>query len=261
MTAHQTERSRALIRSDWFYATWLQFLIRYRRTALGPVWVVIAPALFILILGNLYSHIGGHGAGDFVPYLAVGITVWTLIGGLVTGSTTLFQRQKGQLMQGNASLSDIVMIDVFTTFLIFLHQVVILVGVFVYYGIGLTPYALVSLLGLALMLLNGVWMSYVFGILGARFRDISEIVQAIMRIAFLATPILWKPGTGMVGGLMGAYLKLNPFYHFLEVVRAPLLGEPITHFTWFAVVMMTLTGAMLAGIVHRRYGRFVPLWI
>lgn len=248
--------------ASWLYATWLQFLIRYRRTALGPVWMVVGPALFIVVLGTLYGGIGGHAGADFVPFMALGLIVWTLLSGFVIASTTVYQRSRAQIMQGVA-LTDLIMIDVFSTVLMFAHQVVLLVPVFIYFGVPLTPYALVSLIGLALILVNGVWLTAVFGIIGIRYRDLTEIVQAIMRIAFLATPILWMPAANPFGrgDLLGVYLLLNPFHHFLELVRAPLLNQPIAASSWIVVLGITLAGSVLARLFHRRFAHFVPLWL
>jgi len=245
------------------YFAWFQFLIRYRRTMLGPVWLLVGPALFIALLGLLFSRIGGNDPAVFVPYLAIGLIVWTLITGFITGSTTVFQRGRAQMLQGSMSLNDIVMVDMFSTVIIFLHQTILIVAVFMFFGIGLSFYSLVSLIGLAFLIANGIWLSVFFGIIGARYRDLAEIVQAVMRIAFLATPIIWMPGPGAGGraGVMGAFLVYNPFYHFLELVRAPLLGTPIAPLSWIVVISITVAGFVLAHFFYNRFARIVPLWV
>ncbi len=35
--------------ASWLYTTWIQFHILYRRTAVGPFWVILAPLAFILL--------------------------------------------------------------------------------------------------------------------------------------------------------------------------------------------------------------------
>jgi len=245
----------------WLYTAWFQFLIRYRRTMLGPLWILVGPALFIAVLGLLFSRIGGNDPAVLIPSLAVGLVVWTLISDFITGSTTVFQRGRAQILQGGMNLSDIVMVDVFSTVLTFLHQIVLIVVVFVIFGIGLSFYSLLSLVGLAFLITNGIWLSVFFGIIGTRYRDLAEVVQAVMRIAFLATPIIWMPGTGGRGGVMGAFLVFNPFYHFLELVRAPLLGTPIAPLSWIVVISITVAGFVLAYFFYNRFARVVPLWV
>ena len=237
------------------------FLIGYRRTALGPVWLLIGPSLFIALLGFLYAEIGAVRPAVFVPHLAVGLIGWTLIQGFVTGSATVFQRARASILQGNLSLDDIVMVEVMKTVLTFLHQIPIILVVLLIYQVPFSLYALVSILGLALLVANGIWFTIVFGILGARYRDVAEVFQAIMRIAFLATPIIWIPGVSDRGTVMDVFLVFNPFYHYLELLRAPLLGNPITPLSWAIVLAITLLGFGIARLITARYARFVPLWV
>lgn len=243
------------------YTTWLSFIIRYRKTMLGPLWLIIGPSLFIISLGSLYSEIGGVAASVFVPHMAIGFVVWTLINGFVTGSANIFQRASSNILQGSMELSDIIIVDVFTNFLIFAHQVSIIIAVFLFYSLGLGWSAFVSIFGLGLIIINGIWLSYFFGILGARYRDLTEIVQAIMRIAFLATPIIWIPGDAGRGGALSAFTTFNPFYHFLEIVRAPLLGNAIQPISWIVVGFITICGIGLAFWFRKRFAHLVPLWV
>jgi ABC-type polysaccharide/polyol phosphate export permease len=243
------------------YPALLHFLIRYRRTALGPLWLLVGPALFIALLGLLYAHIGSITPSEFIPHLAIGFITWTLISGFITNSATVYQRGRAQIMQGGMTLDDIVMTDVITTALNFLHQVFIVIAVFLIYNVSVTLYALTSLIGLVLIIANGVWVTRLFGILGARYRDLSEVFQAVMRIAFLATPIIWMPGQGMQDGIIEHFLALNPFHHFLEVVRAPLLGKPVEPLSWAVVLCATLIGTLLTRLFAARFSRYVPLWV
>ncbi|MCG8688239.1 MAG: ABC transporter permease [Desulfobacterales bacterium] len=245
----------------WLYTAWFRFLVRYRRTLLGPVWLLVGPTLFVVTLGLLFAEIGSQNPGQFVPHLTVGLITWTLISGFVTGSTTVFHRSRAQILQGGMSLTDIVMVDICSTFLLFLHQAVLIVVVFAIVGVDLSLYALLSLAGLALLVVNGIWLTHFFGIIGARYRDLDEIVSAIMRIAFLATPIIWMPGESTRGGIMGAFLVFNPFYHYLELIRGPLLGQPASLLSWTVVLAITVVGFLLANHFHRRFARYIPLWV
>jgi ABC-2 type transport system permease protein/lipopolysaccharide transport system permease protein len=197
--------------------------------------------------------------------MTVGLVVWTLIGGFAGQSSTVFQRNRAQLLQGSMSLTEIVMVDVITTTLQFMHQIVIIVAVFIIFMKPLTSYSLLSVIGLALVIANGYWLTMVFGIVGSRFRDLSQIMSAIMRIAFLATPIIWvvpEVASGEARGhLLGKFLLFNPFYHLLEVVRAPLLGNHIEWSTWLIVILMTISGFVLMRFMYTRFGRLVPLWV
>lgn len=246
----------------WVFTAWFRFLVRYRRTVLGPIWMLVAPTLFIATLGLLFAQIGARDITVFLPHLTIGIVVWTLISGFVMGGATVAQRNRQTILQGGLSLTDIVMVEVCSTLIMFLHQTVLIVVILAAFGVAQSWSSLISLFGLVLLVANGIWLTYVFAILGARYRDLSEIVQAIMRIAFLATPIIWMPDA--VGGrsvVMSVFLAYNPFYHVLEVIRAPLLGTTIAPLTWAVAIGLPVLGSAVAYLLHQRYARFVPLWV
>lgn len=247
--------------SSLIYMTYFDFAVQYRKTMIGPVWVLLGPTLFISTLGLLFGEVSNVEADVFIPHLSIGLITWTLVSGFVNGSTTVFQRNRAQIMQGGMSLLDIVAVDVMRTILLFLHQLVILVVIFVLYDLSWTSYSWVSLLGVVLLIINGAWLTLFLGIVGARYRDLSEIVMAVMRIAFLATPIIWLPAERGSGGIMGAFLAYNPFYHFLDIVRAPLLGESISMLSWSVVLAFTLLGTILARVFYKGLGFRVPLWV
>ena len=243
------------------YLALFNFIIRYRKTFLGPIWIVIGPSVFIGTLGLLFSRIGNVDSKLLIPHLSVGLILWTLVSGFIVSSTAVFQRSRSQILQGSMSVPNIVMMNVFSTIIQFLHQVIIVVVVFALTGTRVSLYSLISFIGLGLLIANGVWLTYLFGIIGTRYRDLTEVVQPLMRIAFLATPIIWMPGLGDRGGVLGAYLVINPFYHFLEIVRAPLLGNSVNPLSWIVVLSITGVGFALTRIVNDRFARNIPLWV
>jgi ABC-2 type transport system permease protein/lipopolysaccharide transport system permease protein len=56
-------------------------------------------------------------------------------------------------------------------------------------------------------------------------------------------------------------MRSNPFFHMIEVVRAPILGEPLETSSLVYLAVMLVLGWALAAFAYRRYARFVPIWI
>lgn len=247
--------------SNFFFRVIFTFLLRYRRTVLGPLWTLVGPIVFVATLGFLYAHIGDRDPRHFIPSIAVGFPTWLLMQHLITDGASVYRRGRANILQGELPLDDLVMLEVMTNVVTFMHQCLVIVGVFVIYQVSVTFYALTSLVGLAFIVLNGVWVMRLFGLLGARYRDLTEVLPAVMRIAFLATPILWTVDKTARGSLLGPVVAFNPFYHFLELVRAPLLGEPLEPLSWLVVISITLAGFLVEGIISARYARFVALWV
>ncbi|MEL6227006.1 MAG: ABC transporter permease [Pseudomonadota bacterium] len=254
-------RQSALTSEQWLYATWFNFLVGYRRTVAGPVWLLFGPTVFIATLGLLFAQINAAATELFIPFLGIGLVFWTLFQGFISGGSTIFVRRRSQIMVANANLVQVVLLDVFHVLLQFAHQIVIIAVLLILFSIPLTPISLISLFGLILLIANGVWVVTVMGIVGARYRDLNEIANALLRIAFLATPIIWMPGGGDRAAVVTGFMLFNPFYHFLEIVRAPLLGQVPALISWIVVGTITLVGFAMAQFVYNRYAKQVPLWL
>ena len=80
-------------------------------------------------------------------------------------------------------------------------------------------------------LVNLVWVALVLSVFCARYRDMPQIVASVLQVFFYLTPIMWMPS--MLPERASLFLlDLNPFYHLLEIVRAPLLGQAPSSLNW-----------------------------
>jgi ABC-type polysaccharide/polyol phosphate export permease len=79
-----------------------------------------------------------------------------------------------------------------------------------------------------------------------------------MRVAFFVTPVIWMPdqlGTR-------AYLALyNPFTYFVELIRAPLLGQVPPALTWMLALAVTAVGCLVTWLFFVRFRRRVVYWL
>ena len=75
---------------------------------------------------------------------------------------------------------------------------------------------------------------------------------------FLLTPIIWYPEMMPAGSNRGHLMRINPFYHLVEIFRAPIMGQPVETMSFWYVGIMTVVGLVVATFAYRRYARFVP---
>ncbi len=230
----------------------------YRRSLLGPFWLTLSLAVTVTALGLLYGQLFGLPPARYVPHLALGFIAWQFISGVIAGSCSIFVRHKAWIMNDRRPLSLFVFTDVWGNLLEMAHNAPVYVGVALWFGVfaGLAGLQIVP--GLALALLNAVWVGLLLGTVCARFRDVPPIVASVMRIAFFMTPVIWIPE--MLGAR--AHLALyNPFTYFVELIRAPLLGQVVPAVTWLLVLGVTAGGWAAACIVFTRYRARVPYWL
>ena len=89
----------------WGMLGWHDIRRRYRRSLLGPFWLTISMAMLVAMLGMLYGALLNVEIADYVPFLALGFVVWTLISGLITDGCTAFITAEGIIKQTNLPLS------------------------------------------------------------------------------------------------------------------------------------------------------------
>jgi ABC-type polysaccharide/polyol phosphate export permease len=92
----------------------------------------------------------------------------------------------------------------------------------------------------------------------ARFRDIPQIVHSVMRVAYFITPVMWMPDQL---GERGNLALCNPFTFFVELIRAPLIGQAPSAHTWGFALAVTVSGWALAGLVFVRFRDRVAYWL
>ena len=83
-----------------------------------------------------------------------------------------------------------------------------------------------------------------------RYRDIGPLLFSLVQLLFFMTPIIWNESTLRQQGA-GAYAKiieLNPLLHYLDIVRAPLLGADQQLRHWVVVIVLTIVGWTVAAL-------------
>ncbi len=77
------------------------------------------------------------------------------------------------------------------------------------------------------------------------------------------TPIIWNADTLSRQGAdrWGKIIELNPLLHYLDIVRAPLLGAPQELRHWYVVLALTVIGWAVALLAMRQYRARVSYWV
>lgn len=245
----------------WALSAWLDIVVVYRRSRLGIVWLLMPSAVYIWGVGALFAGLWHVSLIRFAAHLALGWTVFTIMSSVTSQSTQVLFRARSFIMDGRMRLTDFVlrsMAKAVFHFLMAIPMTVVALAIFP----QLQPIGILIGLGaFVLILVNTLSAGVIFSIIGARFPDIHELISNIFRLLFLLTPIIWYPARVPAGSLRGSVARLNPFYHLIEIFRAPILGEPISVISWYYVAILTVVGLGLAALLYRRYARLVPIWL
>ena len=105
---------------------------------------------------------------------------------------------------------------------------------------------------------NGIWLSLLLGLLSARYRDIPQIITSLAQLLFFITPIFWRPEMLSTNRWIADW---NPIFHLIELVRAPLLGNPVPATSWLVALAVTLSGWLFALAFFARYRARIAYWL
>ena len=252
-------------RELWLALGWQDIKQRYRRSVLGPVWITIATGVMATALGLLYSLLFNIELKEFLPHVAVGLILWSFIAGCINEGSQVFITNEGLIKQLPSALSVHVYRLVWRQFLFLLHNLVIWLVLLAIFHIPVGWEVLLAIPGLALLVANGVWVSMFFGIIATRFRDVAPLLESLVQLLFYMTPIVWMDSTlkDRIGELGNkAYLaELNPLYHYMAVVRGPMIDQPVELRSWLIVIALTVLGTLFAMVFMRQWRSRVSYWV
>lgn len=280
-------------RQLWAHLGWQDIKQRYRRSVLGPFWITISQAVIALGLSILYSQLFAQNVATFLPYILTGFIVWNFINGCLVEGMDTFISNEGLIKHLPAPLTVYSLRTVWRQTIMFAHTMIVYVvvvviffthldhpyslstgscgnidpGVLCHPGLGLNWLLVIP--GFALLAANAMWASVLLGIISTRFRDLPQLIGALVQLMFYMTPIVWpmdqltdaRSARHQLAHIILPVLKLNPFYHFVQVVRGPLLGQVVSPLSWVAVLGMTVVGWGLALLALRNYRARVSYWV
>lgn len=245
----------------WLLLAWQDIRLRYRRSVLGPFWITLSMAITVFTMGYLYSHLFHASIQTYFPYLAAGMLVWALLSSMITELTETYIGSESLMKQVKLPYSLYIHRTVTRNFLIFFHNLLIMIPILLFFhpGAQLTWSSLLLFPALFLLYINAVLYGIILGMLGARFRDVSQVIRSLVNIIFFVTPVMWLPD--VLPDSKRIFVWLNPAAAFLDMVRAPMLGQaPALHSVGY-VLLMTVIGGTLCYKMFTRYRARIVYWV
>lgn len=242
----------------WGRLGWQDVMLRYRRSMIGPFWLTISMGIMVFSLGYIYGGIFDINRDHYLPFLAVGFLVWGLMTAVLNEGCQTYIETEWIIRQIDLPLSMFPLRVVWRNLIIFLHNAVIYLVVVAWFSLTPGWTVLVAIPGLLLLLLNALWSAALLGMLAARFRDLPQIVASLLQVGFFITPIIWMPEQAAHRPLL---VQGNPFYHFIELVRAPLLGKLPSALNWEVAIGITLVGWLVTFLFYRRFHGRITYWV
>jgi lipopolysaccharide transport system permease protein len=233
--------------------------MRYRRSTLGPFWATVSMGIQILVTGFVMTYLFHTTLQRFLPFIAISLIIWNTLTTAVSDASQAFISSADLILQVKRPLSVYLFQVIWRNMIVATHSIVIFFVVAFLFGLYPGPVYILAIPGLLLFLLNIVWMAGIAAILSARFRDIPMIVTNAFTALFWLTPVVYE--VDQLGGRLERVVALNPLYHIVEVLRAPLMLSMPTTANWAVAIGSAIIGwLLLIGLFARARAR-IPYWL
>ena len=246
--------------SSWSYLSYFDLKLKYRRTFLGPWWVVIGIAISASAMCFLWSTIFNLEWKDYLTYLFSGFIIWMWISQIVIDAPEVFTGAASRYIKAYPNPPIFyVFRKCYLTLLLFFHHIPLIL-VITFYVNGKIELSNLFLLpcGLFLVFLNAILFTVNIGMVAARYRDIDPLIKSLMPPMLLLTPVLWKPE--MLGQYIH-YTYYNPFTYFVGIIRNELIGLEFDQKIWIGAIFITIVQVLIYIILYSKKSKRITFWV
>ncbi len=235
--------------------------LRYRGSVLGPFWLTLSTAVMVGSLGFLYSRLFHTDIISYLPFLSLSLVLWSFISTLTAEGCTCFTLAEPMIRAMRMPLSVHAARVVVRNILVLGHNIVVIAGVFAILGKAPGEFSCLILPALVLWLVDAFAICLLLGVLCARYRDVPPIIASVMQIAFFVSPIMWNAAILAQRGIGVVLVNWNPFYALIEIIRGPLMGEPLHLQTWAVAAGYSALLVVLAVFGFARARPRLAYWV
>jgi lipopolysaccharide transport system permease protein len=234
-----------------FFLGWQDVRLMYRRSVLGQFWITISMAVTFAAIGTVFGFIFDSPIVEYLPFLGCGLVFFNFLSVLLNDGANAFIASESFIRQ--VALEPIVYFfrSVWKTTFVLLHNAIALALLFAFFPQGISPATALVIPGVIVAGSGMAGLALALAMLATRYRDVPQIVGAVLQVFFYLTPIVWLP-EALPAPARDIILTWNPFTHMIAVMREPLLNMYPTAQTW-----LTATGLAVAFIFM---GSFAYVW-
>jgi ABC-type polysaccharide/polyol phosphate export permease len=232
---------------------------RYMRSRFGQFWITLSTGMFVLGVGSIYAGLFHVDVRGFLPFLAVNMTVWSLISGTIFEGSGSFIEAANYMKQDSLPKTVFTMRILMRNCIAFVHNLIIIPIVYILLLIPPSPVALLAIPGLCLVLVAAFFYTLALGTVCARFRDLGQIVTNLMQLAFFVTPIMWR--LEQLGPRGNYVLWFNPFASLLQIVSEPMQGRIPALSTYGIALGYVAVLALISWTLFARFRARIVYWL
>ncbi len=217
------------------------FTLRYNNSVLGFLWVVLKPLLMFTVMYIVFSLFLGTSVKYYALYLLLGIMLYNFFNEVtVNGMNSLLQKKDIMLKVNFKRYIAVIGSSVIALINLFFNLIVSVV--FFIFNRVLPSFEgiLFFLLGIIILYILGIAISFFISIFYVKFRDLQHIWEIVMFVLFYLTPIVYP--ISLVHGKFALIIDANPLTHILNFARQSIIyGKYLSVYSTMIIFVLSIT--------------------
>jgi lipopolysaccharide transport system permease protein len=240
-----------------FFMVMRSVKVSYAQSVGGYLWAVIQPAMQIILFTVVFGGLLGLDADgrDYLLLVTVAVIPWGYMVATLDGTSNCLVTNSGMLAKIYFPRAIFLLNPVLGNLIPFFISLALIVGVMIFYQVGLTTRILMLPVVFLFMILTplsiGMWLSS----LAVRFRDVKIMLSMITRMLVYTVPVMYQSDK-IPAEYRDLYI-LNPFVGVIEGYRSCFLGEPFMWDSMLTSVVITTVLLITGSIYFRRMERII----
>jgi len=228
----------------------------YRQSIFGVLWAIFSYVIFAFAILMVFT--GGKPTAEFAGYIAVGLLIWNYISGVILESATVFIGAESFIKGIRLPMSLHVMRCVARITVTSLYAMIGAIALLLIFRVPVGPGALAAVPAALFLVFTAIPVQIMLGILCSFSRDFKYVIDNLMRPIFFITPIFWM---GPPGTIQATMERLNPFTHYIQIVRAPVIYGVVPYGSWGICIVLTLAFWVIALLALGKFRSQIVFWI
>ncbi|HXX57958.1 MAG TPA: ABC transporter permease [Thermodesulfovibrionales bacterium] len=226
--------------------------VRYKRSFLGFLWVMLNPLLMMLIMNMVFSGLFKVSTQNYTAYLLSGIILWNFFSQSTTTAVLSLLSNSNLIKKIYIPKSVFPLSVIVSAVINFLFSLIPLFLIFYLTGTPLSPFVY---LVPVIILLSGIFsfgISLILSTLTVFFHDTKYIYDVLLLGWMYATPIFYPEA--IIPEKYVFLLHMNPLYYFISAFRGALYMDIPSFFTKLLYGSLFSIAALTVGwFLYSRY--------
>jgi ABC-2 type transport system permease protein len=222
--------------------------VRYKRSVLGLFWTMLNPLLMMVITTIVFSTLFRSSITNFPIYVLSGYVVWAFFAQASVAASTSILDSAGLTRKIYVPASLFPLASVVSALINLLLAVVPLTLLVLVTGGSLTWAWLVLPVAFLLLAIFTYGLGLFLAASSVFFRDMVYTFQVLLVAWMYLTPLFYP--ADIVPPQWTPLIELNPIYHYVQLVRAPVYAGAMPSFTDLGVAGAFAVGSVVLGTCY-----------